>query len=224
MHDQGLGVQVVDGAGDLYKDAAALELVHVGAQLDVVEQVHARQAVRLHLDVVVDVVLEEVVHLDDVGVPQPIPLQVVQHVDLERHRAQPPVARPRVDEDAPLRHVLEHALLAGAAVPSQLDLPVRALAHVLEDDKVVDRLLLRLRGGLDGDDLLLLVRLGRPLRARQSGRGCDGGLLQLPRQRRRLHVLLLRVVRVGLQFQGCVDRRLAWRGLVQRRGRAREQR
>ena len=97
---------------------------------------------RRHLDVVVDLVLEEVVHLDDVGVPQPVPPEVVEHVNLQRDGAESTVARPRVDKDASLGDVLEYAFFASVAVSRQLDLPVGALAHFLEDGEVIDRLLL----------------------------------------------------------------------------------
>ena len=61
-----LGMQVVDSLGSLYKDFPAFLLFHVDTELDVVEKIHARQAVRNHLDVVVDVVFEEIRHLDNV--------------------------------------------------------------------------------------------------------------------------------------------------------------
>jgi hypothetical protein len=70
-------MQVVNRFSDLNEDAAALVLFHIDAQLDVVEEIHARQAVRDHFDVVVHVVLEEVGHFHDIGVLETVSTEVV---------------------------------------------------------------------------------------------------------------------------------------------------
>ena len=41
VDDQRLGVKMVNGARDLDENAAAFLLLHVGAKLDVVEEIHA---------------------------------------------------------------------------------------------------------------------------------------------------------------------------------------
>ena len=67
MHYLGFGVQEMHCFRDLHEDLTALLFLHVDAELDVIEEIHARKTMRYHLDVVVDVVLEEIRHLDNVG-------------------------------------------------------------------------------------------------------------------------------------------------------------
>lgn len=70
VHHQRLGMQVMHRPHHLQKDAPALRLVHARPQLDIIKQIHPRQAMRHHLDVIVRVVLEERLHLHDIRVPQ----------------------------------------------------------------------------------------------------------------------------------------------------------
>lgn len=81
VHDLGFGVQEVHCLGDLDKNLAALFLFHVDAELNVVEQIHARETVRYHLDVVVDIVFEEVSHLDNIRVLITVSSQEVEYVN-----------------------------------------------------------------------------------------------------------------------------------------------
>ena len=60
------GVQVVQRPGNLDEDAPAFVFFHVCSQLDVIEQVHTRQTMRRHLDIVVDIILKEVLHLHNI--------------------------------------------------------------------------------------------------------------------------------------------------------------
>lgn len=81
MHDLGFSVQEVHCLSDLDEDLATLFLFHIDAQLDVVEQIHARETVGYHLNVVIDIVLEEVSHLDNVRVLIAVSSQEVEYVN-----------------------------------------------------------------------------------------------------------------------------------------------
>lgn len=82
MHDLGFGVQEVHCLSNLDENLAALFLFHVDAELDVVEQVHARETVGYHLNVVVDIVFEEVSHLDNIRMLISVSSKEVEHVNL----------------------------------------------------------------------------------------------------------------------------------------------
>lgn len=138
VDNQRFGVQEMNGLRNLAKYAAALGLFHVGPQLNVVKEIHAGETVGCHLDVVVDVILKEALHLDNVGVAELGLFEVVHDVNLKRHGAELPIACPCVDEDAPLRHVFEHHLFASNLVSSKFDLAVCALAHFFQDGVVVN--------------------------------------------------------------------------------------
>jgi hypothetical protein len=70
VNDLGFCVQEVDGVRNLNKNAPAFRLFHVCAKLNVIEQIHAREAVWSHLNVVVHIVLEEAFHFYNVGVSE----------------------------------------------------------------------------------------------------------------------------------------------------------
>ena len=91
MHHQSLGVQMMQGSNDLQEDIPTLGFLHGVAHLDVVKEIHARQAVRLDFDIVVCVIFEKVDHFHDVGVLEPIAADVVKDVNLERDGAEPAV-------------------------------------------------------------------------------------------------------------------------------------
>ena len=83
MHHFGLGMQMVNCLGDLDEDFATFVFLHVNAQLDIVEEIHAGHPVRDHFNVVVDVVFEKVGHFYYVGVLESISPQVVKDVDFK---------------------------------------------------------------------------------------------------------------------------------------------
>ena len=87
MHDESLGMQMVQSGDHLQKDIPTLGFLHRGAHLDVVKEVHAGQPVWYHLDVVVEVIFEEIDHFDNVRMFEPIAPDVVEDVDFERNGA-----------------------------------------------------------------------------------------------------------------------------------------
>ena len=84
VHNLRSRMQVMDCIDNLPEDVLAFRLFHIRSELDVVEQIHARYAVRDHLNVVVDVILEEINHLHDVRVSHTVSSKIVHHVNLER--------------------------------------------------------------------------------------------------------------------------------------------
>ena len=72
VHHQRLGVQVVGRAHDLLEYIAISGLVYVGPDLDIVEEVYPWQSVGDHVNVIVDVVLEESIHLHNVRMLEPV--------------------------------------------------------------------------------------------------------------------------------------------------------
>ena len=139
----GFGVQMMHCLGNLDKDLPALLLLHIDPKLNVVEQIHARQAVRYHFNVVIGVVLEEVRHLDNVGVLETVSSQIVHDMDLQRHCPQPAIPRPGVYQNASLRDEFDDLLNTGLLVSTELDLAIRPLAHIFDDNKVTNGLLPR---------------------------------------------------------------------------------
>jgi hypothetical protein len=84
VHNQRSCMQVMDCIDNLPEDVFTFPLFHIRSELDVVEQIHARYTVRDHLNVVVDIILEEINHLDDVRVSHTVSSKVIHHMDLER--------------------------------------------------------------------------------------------------------------------------------------------
>ena len=66
----------------LPEDIPALGLLHIRPHLNIIEEVHPWKSMRDHLDVIIDVVLEEVRHLYDIGMPEVVPSKIVKDVDL----------------------------------------------------------------------------------------------------------------------------------------------
>jgi hypothetical protein len=61
---------------------------------------------RYHFDVIVDIVFEEIRHLDNVGMPEPIPPEIIKDVYFQRYRAETAVTSPGVNENTFLRYIL----------------------------------------------------------------------------------------------------------------------
>lgn len=85
VDDKGFRMEMVDRLCNLNKDASAFILLHVNAKFDVVEEIHPRQPMRYHLNVVVDIVLKEISHFDDVRMFKAISSQVVKNMDFKRN-------------------------------------------------------------------------------------------------------------------------------------------
>jgi hypothetical protein len=95
-----------------------------------------------HLNVVVNIILEEISHLDDIWMLETVASEVIQDVDLQRHSAEPSIAMPCVDENATLGDIFDHHFPSPwFLVASQFYLAISTLPHLLENDEVVDLLL-----------------------------------------------------------------------------------
>lgn len=82
VHNQSPRMEMMQCIRDLKEDISALNFIHCRFHLNVIEKIHARQTMRNHFDVIVDVVFEKVGHLHDVTVPQLILSKIIQDVDL----------------------------------------------------------------------------------------------------------------------------------------------
>jgi hypothetical protein len=118
-------MQMPDGLDDLAEDAPYFFFFHIGSELDVVEEVHTWNAMRQHLDVIVDVVLKKVDHLHDVRMPQLWLSKKVHNMDLQWYSTQPTISGPSIDQYASFGDIFDdHLLRMAPAIPRELDLTI----------------------------------------------------------------------------------------------------
>jgi hypothetical protein len=110
VHNEGFGMEVVDGVDNLSEDVFAFGLVHIRSQLNVVEQIHARYAMRNHLNVIVALVLEKIDHLHNVRMAHPVSPEIIHDMDLQGNSAQAAIPCPGVNENACLRDIFQNHL------------------------------------------------------------------------------------------------------------------
>jgi hypothetical protein len=76
-----------NGLCNLHKNLSTLGFIHVDSQLDVIEEIHARETMWHHLNVVIDVIFEEIGHFNYVGVSEVVAAEIVEDMNLKRDGA-----------------------------------------------------------------------------------------------------------------------------------------